>query len=104
MGKSRCKAIFTCQGLETACIEATEKLSIPLNNIYTLPLPKGYVDGSEDSELNATFKSVAWLLEEGQKLEPLEPLVWRKGQAKTQVAFLCPTSGTSGKQVRILVA
>lgn len=48
------------------------------------------------------FKTVAQLIDDGQKLPDLEPLKWEKGQGARQTAFLCYSSGTSGLPVSFL--
>lgn len=79
------------------CLEAMNELSIPLENVYSLDSADKSTSGSE--HVNSS-KSLEQLVREGSQLEPLEPLQWAEGQGKKQVAYLCPTSGTSGKQVR----
>jgi hypothetical protein len=96
MATARCRTIFSCQGLISTCIDAINELSIPLERVYTLALPENYMHESESID---KFKSLDQLVSEGSLLEPLEPLQWAEGQGKQQVAYLCPTSGTSGKQV-----
>lgn len=44
-------------------------------------------------------KTVDQLVQEGTALAEIEPLRWKLGQGREQVAYLCPTSGTSGLQV-----
>jgi acyl-CoA synthetase (AMP-forming)/AMP-acid ligase II len=39
------------------------------------------------------------LIAEGKSLPPVAPLNWIKGQGKRQVAYLCYSSGTSGRPV-----
>lgn len=97
MTKARCQTIFTCQALAVTCLEAANKLSIPLGRVYTLALPENY--GEEDVASFDRFKTLEQLVVEGSQLEPLEHPSWAKGQGKSQVAYLCATSGTSGKQV-----
>ncbi|KAL2825067.1 hypothetical protein BDW59DRAFT_146767 [Aspergillus cavernicola] len=95
MTNARCKVIFTCQSLVANTLVATKELSIPQDRIYTMALPEGYVQNPEPID---QFKSVEELIFEGEKLEAIPALAWEKGQAKTQVAYYCATSGTSGKQ------
>jgi hypothetical protein len=100
MTKARCQTIFTCHTLVSSCLEAVTELSIPLERIYILDLPEGHTHTLDPV---SHFESLEQLVNKGSQLEPLEPLRWKKGQGKTQVAYLCATSGTSGKQVRKLL-
>ncbi|KAI9367804.1 hypothetical protein BJX61DRAFT_551012 [Aspergillus egyptiacus] len=95
MTTANCKVIFTCQSLVANSLEAARELSIPQERIYTMALPDGYLQNPEPID---QFKSVDGLISEGEKLGELPPLQWEKGRAKTQVAYYCATSGTSGKQ------
>lgn len=95
MVNAKCKAIVACQSLIPTCLEAARDMSIPLSKIYELELPKGYVRTSDQGPGVRTIKS---LISQGSSLPPLEPLKWDTGQGTSQVAYLCPTSGTSGKQ------
>lgn len=45
------------------------------------------------------FKTVGKLIADGQKLPPLAPLKWTKGQGGRQAIYLCYSSGTSGLPV-----
>ncbi|KAL4773244.1 hypothetical protein BDW60DRAFT_222007 [Aspergillus nidulans var. acristatus] len=95
MKRAKCRVIFTCQSLVANTLEAAKELSIPEGKIYTTALPEGYLQNPEPID---QFKSVDQLIAEGEKLQPLPLLQWEKGRAKTQVAYYCATSGTSGKQ------
>ncbi|KAL4782887.1 hypothetical protein BJX76DRAFT_368806 [Aspergillus varians] len=95
MKTANCKTIFTCQSLVANGLEAAKELSIPQESVYTMALPEGYLQSPEPID---QFKSVEQLIAQGNELEPLPPLKWEKGQAKTQIAYYCATSGTSGKQ------
>lgn len=96
MTTARCQVVFTCQGLVTTCLEAADALSLPYSQVYILPLPD---DLGQDAQLLSRFKNLEQLVTEGSQLDPLEPLQWEHNQGKSQVAYLCATSGTSGKQV-----
>ncbi|KAL3482093.1 hypothetical protein BJX99DRAFT_82061 [Aspergillus californicus] len=95
MNTAKCKVIFTCQSLVANSLSAAKELSLPDSSIYTMALPEGYLQNPEPIE---QFKSVEQLIATGEKLETLPPLEWEKGRGKTQVAYYCATSGTSGKQ------
>ena len=77
------------------CLEAANELSIPLSSVYELELPKEYV---HSLVRDARIKAIAGLVAQGSSLPPLAPLNWDAGRGKSQVAYLCPTSGTSGRQ------
>ncbi|KAL4962934.1 acyl--CoA ligase [Aspergillus stella-maris] len=95
MRTAKCGIIFTCQSLVANSLEAAKELSIPGSKIYTMALPEGYLQNPEPVD---QFKSVEGMIAEGEKLDAIPPLKWEKGRAKTQVAYYCATSGTSGKQ------
>ncbi|KAH6855930.1 hypothetical protein B0I37DRAFT_366142 [Chaetomium sp. MPI-CAGE-AT-0009] len=95
MKSAKCGAIFTCQSLVSPSVEVATRLSIPQTRIFTLPLPDGFLKNPEPID---GFKSLEDLVALGVQTQPPEPLMWEKGQAKEQVAYLCATSGTSGKQ------
>ncbi|KAL4915860.1 hypothetical protein BDW62DRAFT_203312 [Aspergillus aurantiobrunneus] len=92
---AKCKIIFTCQSLVANSLEAARKLAIPQDRIYTMGLPEGYLQNPEPID---QFKSVDQFIAEGATMDKLPALQWEKGRAKTQVAYYCATSGTSGKQ------
>ncbi|XDG05069.1 hypothetical protein ABKA04_004684 [Annulohypoxylon sp. FPYF3050] len=96
LDSAQCKTIFTCNQLAPICLEVAEKLSIPSERTYVMPLSEEYE--SQGANLTDKFMSIEQLIDEGSRLDSLEPLKWVKGQSKSQVAFLCPTSGTSGRQ------
>lgn len=98
MLSARCSTIFTCQPLLTVAVEAATQLSIPQRRMFTLSLPEEFFK-THDAGGSGPFIDTETLITEGSQLEPLEPLLWKDGQAKEQVAYLCATSGTSGKQV-----
>ncbi|KAJ0414846.1 hypothetical protein BJY00DRAFT_320714 [Aspergillus carlsbadensis] len=95
MTNAKSKIIFTCQSLVANTLAAAKELSIPNEQIYTMALPDGYLPNPEPID---QFKSVDQLIAEGEKLDAIPSLAWEKGRAKTQVAYYCATSGTSGKQ------
>ncbi|KAF1732900.1 4-coumarate--CoA ligase-like 2 [Beauveria bassiana] len=97
MTTARCTTIFTCSGLVSACLEAATELHIPTERVYRLTLPSTYTDES-DLVHSTRLKSLEDLIDQGSQLPHLEPLRWPAGQGKSQVAFLCSTSGTSGRQ------
>ena len=100
MKSAKCSAIFTCQTLVSTSVEVATRLSVPQTRVFTLPLPEGFLKNPEPID---GFKSLEDLVALGAPMQQPEPLIWEKGQAKKQVAYLCATSGTSGKQVRAYI-
>lgn len=96
MKAAKCDTIFTCQTLISTAIGAATQLSLPKSRIFTLPLPEDFLKNPGPID---TFTGLEELVARGSYLAPPEPLAWDKGQAKEQIAYLCATSGTSGKQV-----
>jgi long-subunit acyl-CoA synthetase (AMP-forming) len=99
MQSARCSTIFTCEPLLPVAMDAATQLAIPRTRMFTLRLPDEFFKNSRDAGGSGPFIDTEALITEGSQLEPLEPLLWKDGQAKEQVAYLCATSGTSGKQV-----
>lgn len=85
---SRAKAIFTCAPLLDTALKATEAVGISRENVFLLPVPG---DPSRHG-----FKIIDDLIQDGEKLPPLPPLQWAKGQGARQTAYLLYSSGTSG--------
>ena len=90
MEKAKCKILFTCQPLLSTCLEVDQAITL---EIFLFDLPNEIPGSSEIKD------RLADLVEEGSNLGDLEDLKWNPGQGQEQVAYLCPTSGTSGKQV-----
>ena len=88
---SGARALFTCVPLLDTALKAARALSIPDELIFILPMP--------GAEKKAPFTTVDDLVAEGESLPPVAPLNWIKGQGKRQVAYLCYSSGTSGRPV-----
>lgn len=57
-------------------------------------MPKEFTGGKQ-----VPFKTADDLIAAGEKLPKLEPFRMQKGQAATQTAYLCYSSGTSGLPV-----
>ena len=96
----KCKALFTCAPLYATAVEAAAAAGLPKEHVYILEIPEKACKGAI---IPAVVKTVAQLIEEGKKAEPLPKLQFTKNQAATQTAFLCSSSGTSGlpKNVKI---
>ncbi|KAB8295821.1 hypothetical protein EYC80_008643 [Monilinia laxa] len=85
------KALFTCVPLLETALQAAKGAGIPDDRIFILDLPKEITGGKK-----VPFKTADDLIAAGGKLPKLEPFKMRKGQAATQTAYLCYSSGTSG--------
>lgn len=92
---SRCKALFTVDALLSVALPAAEAAGIPGNRIYIIEM------AADESlvENRSGFKTVKQLLQRGETLKELPPILWRQGQGARQIAFLCYSSGTSGLPV-----
>ena len=92
------KVLFTCLPLLSLAIEAAAISGIPKNRIYLLALPK---EATGDLSSPPEFKTVDQLIQDGERLPPLEKLQWQKGDGARKTAYLCYSSGTSGLPVHI---
>ncbi|KAL6712841.1 hypothetical protein ACLMJK_009553 [Lecanora helva] len=87
--KANCNIIFTCQPLMQTCEEVNKTRSIQL---FLFDLPNESPDPVRNNQ------RLAHLVEEGSDLSDLPDPAWGANQGADKVAYLCPTSGTSGKQ------
>jgi hypothetical protein len=97
MTTAKCSTIVACESMITMCLDVAGKLSIPVERLFQMKLPAMLKLGSD---LDSNITTVDDLVALGQTLPPLSPLNWDEGQGRTKVAYLCSTSGTSGRQVR----
>ncbi|KAK3984773.1 hypothetical protein QBC44DRAFT_353478 [Cladorrhinum sp. PSN332] len=102
METAKCKALFTCQPLLPTAANAASQLSTPLEETYILPVSVHPNDHSSREPCH--LRDIEKLILEGSRLDSLPPLSWVEGQAKDQIAFLCSTSGTSGKQKLAMIS
>ncbi|KAL4941950.1 hypothetical protein BDV06DRAFT_212245 [Aspergillus oleicola] len=94
--KARCRTLFTSPTLASTAWDVVRKLSIPSESVFMISLA-GARGMQAESPVHEP-RSLAQLALEGSQLPPIPYHRWAPGQGKQQVAFLCATSGTSGKQ------
>lgn len=75
------------------------EVGVPDSRVFLLELPDELARTTPLQDKGP--KIVEHLIEQGASLPHIEPLKWKLGQGREQVAYLCPTSGTSGLQVYI---
>ena len=86
MNKAKCDVIFCDQGT----VELAAGLSIAPDCIFTF---------NDSKNTSTQYTSLDALVTHGSQLQPLESLGWDEDRGKTQVAYLCATSGTTGTAV-----
>lgn len=99
MEKANSKALFVCEELLPVCKQIFGQLPALPEKTYSI------TDSSALREtLNVNIKSLPQLLEEGQGLKRLDQRWMYKGETFNETAYLCATSGTSGRQVWLTVS
>ncbi|RDW83777.1 AMP-dependent CoA ligase [Aspergillus mulundensis] len=93
MRQANCKALFTCNDLLPTCQAALEALHLDPSHLFLLELP-----GDDQTQTQPACTTVSQLLAAGSTLPPVETVTLAAGESKHRVAYLCPTSGTSGFQ------
>lgn len=93
---SGARALVTCLPLLSTALRAAEEAGIPKHHIFVCDLP-GEAPASRTD--NHRLKSTDQLILSGLTAPQLPPLRWSEGQATRQVAFICYSSGTSGRPV-----
>ncbi|KAM3065448.1 hypothetical protein ACMFMF_011170 [Clarireedia jacksonii] len=94
---ANCKVIFTCKPLLSTCEEVSKNRFL---RIFLLDFPK---QAQEEVHVQK-YKTVSQMISESPRSSELPPVVLQPGQGGKLVAYLCPTSGTSGKQVPTIIA
>lgn len=95
---ANCKVVITCAPILPVVEHVAQKLPL---QIFLLDLPKTLQPSLQGP---GNYRTVQQLVEEGLDLGALEPEVMNSGEGRTRVAYLSPTSGTSGKQVYFYTA
>ncbi|KAH7371922.1 hypothetical protein BKA66DRAFT_611089 [Pyrenochaeta sp. MPI-SDFR-AT-0127] len=95
MKLARCSTIFTCWPLLSTCLQAAGQLALDRHNVYLMDLPQVF---PPNDNIDSKYRFVNQLVEAGRFLNPVESLTWEPGQGTKQIAYLCSTSGTAGKQ------
>ncbi|KAL4910502.1 hypothetical protein BDW74DRAFT_184412 [Aspergillus multicolor] len=93
---TRSRVLFTCRSLLSTANEVLAESNVQDPVVYLLDLPEE--TGKSPSLPDQEQKTAEQLIKEGESLPEIESLQWTPGQGKEQVAYLCPTSGTSGLQ------
>jgi long-subunit acyl-CoA synthetase (AMP-forming) len=94
---TKCRVLFTCRSLLQTANEVLAESEVQDPRVYLLDLPEEL--GKEPSLPDQGQQTVEQLISAGADLPSIQALKWAEGQGKEQVAYLCPTSGTSGLQV-----
>lgn len=90
--------LFTCRSLLATAKEVLVESGVQDPSVFLLELPDELA--KKKALPDQGQKTVDQLVQEGSALSEIEPLKWKLGQGREQVAYLCPTSGTSGLQVK----
>ncbi|KAL4812985.1 hypothetical protein BDW67DRAFT_193115 [Aspergillus spinulosporus] len=93
---TECRVIFTCRSLLPTANEVLAESEIQDPRVFLLDLPEEL--GKKPSLPDQGQQTVEQLISAGAALPSIDALEWAEGQGKEQVAYLCPTSGTSGLQ------
>ncbi|PTB37960.1 putative NRPS-like protein biosynthetic cluster [Trichoderma asperellum] len=93
MEKAQCKALVVCEELLPVCKQIFDRLPKLPEKIYSMT-----ESASFHETLNVEIKSLAQLLTDGRVLEKLPNRWMYKGDTFNEIAYLCSTSGTSGRQ------
>lgn len=91
--KAQCKALVLCEELLPVCKQIFDRLPILPARTYCLT-----ESPSLREALGVEIKSLAQLLTKGHGSERLQNRWMYAGDTFTEVAYLCATSGTSGRQ------
>ncbi|KAL4884488.1 hypothetical protein BJY04DRAFT_225678 [Aspergillus karnatakaensis] len=94
MKQARCKALFTCRDLLPNSQAVFNALQLDSSKLFLLDLP-----GEEQTKTTEKdIVTAAQLVADGEQLPSIEKVGLQSGESSRRVAYLCPTSGTSGYQ------
>lgn len=94
--KSKAQALFTCLPLYDVALRAARTAGIPTERVYLCDI---YGQPRIFEKYRNRHKYLNQLVAQGSSLPELETQRWQKGQAKSQIAFLVYSSGTTGMPV-----
>ncbi|KAH7330246.1 hypothetical protein BKA65DRAFT_405001 [Rhexocercosporidium sp. MPI-PUGE-AT-0058] len=93
MEKANSRAVFICEELLPVCKQIFDQLPVLPERTYSI------TDSPTLREtLKVNIKSLPQLLQEGQGLKRLDQRWMYRGETFNETAYLCATSGTSGRQ------
>lgn len=88
-------ALITCSALLPTVFKALKSVrKIPKKRVFVI-----------DGETHKSRKTIEQLIQQGkQNSKPLPPLILKKGENKTKLAFICYSSGTTGLPKGVMIS
>ncbi|KAL3470128.1 putative AMP dependent ligase/synthetase [Aspergillus californicus] len=90
MRQANCKALFTCTELLATCEAVMSAMQLDPSLLFLLDMP--------GDQAQTQTVSVSQLVADGENLPSILQVALQDGESRHRVAYLCPTSGTSGFQ------
>ncbi|VUC27867.1 unnamed protein product [Clonostachys rosea] len=97
--KARC--IFTDASHLDIALEAATAAGISSSDIFLISIP---ADTGRPTANIRSFSNLEDLVNIGRTVPPLPHTRWEKGRARTQAAYLCYSSGTSGPPKGVMIS